>query len=104
MYLTNSKRLLVDDDFMESGFDQTTTKMFKLLACLDKKVVPFWHFHGDTLPGISCPDMKTWISGATVDGEEIEISMKAGKDGVLFAIFDQVGCCWSEKMWTKDGY
>ena len=35
-----------------------------------------------------------------MDGQEVEIRVEAGKNGVLLTILDEIGGCWSEEMWT----
>lgn len=75
---------------MEASFDETTSDVLNLLACLDKEVVSWWDLDGNTVSGVACPDVKTRVAGAAMDSEEVKICMKAGQDGVLFAVLDQV--------------
>ena len=73
--ITDRKSSIVDDDFMEATFDQSTSDMFKLLSSLHDKNIPRRDFDSNALGGIPSPDFQTWITRTTVDGQKIDIWM-----------------------------
>lgn len=75
---------------MEASFDETTSDVFDLLARLDEKVVSWWDLDGNTVSGVACPDVKTRIAGASMNGEEVEICVETSQNGVLLTVLDQV--------------
>ena len=90
---------VINDNFMESSLDEATAYVFQLLSCLNQKIAASSRkFNGDPLPSVSCPDVESRISRPPMDCQEVEICVKARKDGVLPAIFDEVRCGWGEKM------
>lgn len=82
--------LLIHNNLVEASFDESTSDVLNLLARLDKEVVSWWDLDGNTVSGVACPDVKTRVAGATMDGEEVEVCVEAGQDGVLLAVLDQV--------------
>lgn len=72
--------------------------MLQLLASLDKQVVAGRNLDGDALSGIPCPDIETRIARAAMDSQEIEVGVESSQNGILFAVFDQVGCCRRQQM------
>jgi hypothetical protein len=72
--------------------------MLQLLPGLDKQVVTRRDLDGNALSGISCPDVETWITGAAMDSQEVEVGVESGQNGILFAIFDQVRRCRGQQV------
>ena len=56
---------------MEASFDQSTSDMFKLLSSLNEKILPRRDFDSNALGGIPGPDIRTWITRTTVDGQKL---------------------------------
>jgi hypothetical protein len=82
---------LIDDHFVEAGLDEPSGEMLDLLSCLYEKIASSrWESNGDSLSGVTRPDMKTGISRSTVDSETVEIGMKTCQDGILRAIFPEI--------------
>lgn len=70
--------LFTHNNLVEASFDETTSDVFDLFARLDEKVVSWWDLDGNTVSRVACPDVKTRVAGATMDGEEVEICVEAG--------------------------
>lgn len=83
-------RLLVDDDLVVSGLDQTARRVLELLARLDEEVVPLRDLDGDAVPRVAGPDVQTRVARAAVDGQEVEIRVETSEYGVLFAVLGEV--------------
>ena len=96
MGITNRKSLIVDDDFMEATFDQSTSDVFKLLSSLHEKIIPRRDFDSNALPvaGIPDPDIQTWITRTTVNSQKIDIWVISYWDCTLLAIFYKVS--WTQ--------
>lgn len=75
---------------MKTSFDQPPSQMFELFPGLYKKVISFWDLHRDAFACVASPNIQTWITGAAMYRQEVEVRMKPGQDGILLAIFDQV--------------
>ena len=89
---------LVDDHLVEAGLDQTTSDVLELLAGLHQEVVAGRDFDGDALARVAGPDVQTWVARAAVDGEEVEIGVEAGEDGILLAVLFEVRGGGGKKM------
>lgn len=76
--------------FMVSSANQPTGNVFQLLASLDEEVVAWRHLHWKPLTSVTSPDIESWITRTTVDGQEVEVRMEAGEDGILLAVLDKV--------------
>lgn len=72
--------------------------MFELLPSLDKKVVSGWNADWNALASVASPDMQSWVARSTVDSEEVEVRVKACKDGILLTILHKVRCCWGKQV------
>lgn len=83
---------------MVSGLDEPAGDVLDLLAGLDEEVVALGDLDGDTGAGIACPDVEAGVARAAVDGEEVEVGVEAGEDGVEGGVFVQVGCSRGEEM------
>ena len=84
---------------MESSLDKATAYVFQLLSGLNQEITASSGKHNrDSLPGVPCPDVESRIPRPPMDCQEVEICVKASEDGVLPAIFDEVGCGWGKKM------
>jgi hypothetical protein len=96
--LDGGNGLIVDDDLVEAGLDEAAGQVLELLAGLDKQVVAGGDLDGEAGAGVACPDVEAGVAGAAVDGEEVEVGVEAGKDGVLLAVLVEVGGRGSEEM------
>lgn len=67
--------------------------MFQLLPGLNKQVFTRRNPDGNALSSVSRPDVKAGVARAAMDSQEIEIRMESSQNGILFAIFNQVGRC-----------
>jgi hypothetical protein len=85
---------------VETSLDEATRDVLDLLAGLDKEVVAGRDLHRNAVAGVTGPDVEAGVAGAAVDGEEIEVGMEAGEDGVFGAILDEVGSGGSKKVRT----
>jgi hypothetical protein len=89
---------LVDDDLMVSGLDESTGDVLDLFAGLDEEVVALGNLDGNARSRVAGPDVEAGVTGTAVDGEEIEIGVEAGEDGVEGRIFLEVGGSRGEEM------
>ena len=71
--ITDCKSLIIDNDFMEASFDQSTSDKFKLLSSLHEKIIPRRDFDSDALVGIPGPDIQTRITRTTMNGQKVDI-------------------------------
>lgn len=83
--------LLVDSDFVEARLDEATGDVLDLLARLDEEVVTWGHAYGNATARVAGPDVEAGVARTAVDGEEVEVSVEAGEDGVFGAVFPEVG-------------
>lgn len=91
-------RLVVDDDLVVAGLDEPAGEVLELLAGLDQQVVALGDLDGDALARVAGPDVQARVARAAVDGQEVEVGVEAGQDGVLFAVLLEVGCGGREEM------
>lgn len=75
---------------MVSCFDETTCTVFELFASLDEEIIPLGDLDGKSVAGVTGPDVEAGVAGAAVDGEEVEIGVETGEDGVLLGVFLEV--------------
>lgn len=92
--------LVVDGDLVEASLDETTGDVFDLLAGLDEEVVTGGHAYGDATARVASPDVEAGVAGTAVDGEEVEIGVEAGENGVLCAVFLEIGGSRREQVRT----
>jgi hypothetical protein len=83
-----------------TGLDETARDVLELLARLDQQVVTLGDLDGDSLACVARPDVQAGIARAAVNGQEVEIGVEAGEDGVLLAVLGEIGGCWCEEMRT----
>jgi hypothetical protein len=83
---------------MEASLDQASSDVLHLLSCLNEKIVAGWNLYRDTIACVACPDMQAWESGATVNGEKVEVRVEPGKDSILYPILFKVRGSWCEEM------
>lgn len=83
---------------MEAGLDEAAGQVLELLTGLDEEVVAGWDLDGEASAGVSGPDIEARVAGAAVNGEEVEVGVETGKNGVLFAVLGKIGSSRSEKM------
>jgi len=60
--LNDFERGRVDDNLVQTGFDQPTREMLDLLARLDEEVPAWRYLDGDAFACVTCPDMQTWVA------------------------------------------
>ncbi len=84
------ERGVVDDDLVEAGLDQAAGDVLQLLAGLHEQVVARRDLDGDPPARVARPDVQARIPAAAVDGEEVEVRVEPGQDGVLLAVLAQV--------------
>jgi hypothetical protein len=71
--ITDCKSSIVDNDFMKASFDQSTSDMFKLFSSLHEQIIPRRDFDSNALAGIPGPDVQTWVTRTTMNGQKVEI-------------------------------
>lgn len=64
--------------------------MLELLPRLDEEVVAGGDLDGDAAARVAGPDVEARVAGAAVDGEEVEVGVEAGEDGVVLAVLFEV--------------
>lgn len=99
-FLNGLDGALVDDNFMVSGLDQSTGDVLDLLAGLDEEVVALGDLDGNAGSRVAGPDVEAWVARAAVDGEEVEVGVEAGEDGVEGGVFVEIRGSRSEEMGT----
>ena len=72
--------------------------MLELLPGLYKEVISFWNLDRDTSTCVAGPDMQSRITRATVYGQEVEVRVKPGEDGILFAVLGKIRCSWRKDV------
>lgn len=77
----------IDDDLVVARPDEPAGDVLNLLAGLYEEVAATGRYcHGDAVAGVACPDVEARVARASVDGEEVEVGVKAGEDGVEGAV------------------
>lgn len=94
---------LVDDDLVVAGLDEAAGDVLDLLAGLDEEVVAGRDLDGDAGARVAGPDVEAGVARAAVDGEEVEVGVEAGEDGVFGAVLGEVGGGWGEEMGAVSG-
>lgn len=89
--LHDLERGVVDNDFVKSGLDETAGQVLQLLAGLDQQVLSGRNAHGDFPPRVPCPNVQARVSGATVNGQEVEVGVETCEDAILLAILLEIG-------------
>lgn len=89
---------VVDDDLVEPGLDEPPREVLDLLAGLDEEVVAGGDLDGDAAARVARPHVQAGVSGAAVDGEEVEVGVEAGEDRVFGAVFYKIGGGGSQEM------
>lgn len=102
--LNHVEGALVDDDLVVARLDEAAGNVLDLLAGLDEEVVARRDLDGDAGARVAGPDVEARVAGAAVDGEEVEVGVEAGEDGVLGAVFGEVGGGWGEEMGAGRGH
>lgn len=72
---------------MEARLYESTSDVLELLARLNQQVVPWWYLYRNTVPSVASPNVKAWVAGAPMNGEEVEVGMETSENGILLAIF-----------------
>lgn len=83
-------RLVVDDDLVVARLDEPARDVLELLARLDEEVVAGRDLDGYALARVARPDVQARVARAPVDGEEVQVRVEPGQDGVLLPVFDEV--------------
>ena len=83
---------------MEPRLDQAAGDVLELLAGLHEEIVARRDLDGDAAARVARPHVQARVARAAVDGEEVEVRVEAGQDGVLFAVLCQVRCGRGEEM------
>lgn len=89
---------LVDDDLVVSRLDEPAGDVLNLLAGLDEEVVALGDLDGDAGSRVASPDVEAGIARTAVNGEEVEVGVEAGEDGVEGGVFVEVGGSRGEEM------
>jgi hypothetical protein len=89
--LDDSECRLVDDNLVVPGLDETAGDVLNLLTRLDEEVVSRRDLDGDAGSRVAGPDVEAWVARAAVDGEEVEVGVETGEDGVLGAVLVEIG-------------
>ena len=99
MHTTHIDSRFIHDHFMEASLDKPPGEMFDLLACLYEKITPsWWKSDGDALSSISCPNMESWVSRATMNSETVEIGMKSCQNCILLAVLGEIRGCRTKQV------
>lgn len=91
-------RGLIDSHLVEPSLDEAAGNVLELLAGLHEEVVSGGHADGDAAACVARPDVETRVAAAAVDGEEVEVRVEAGEDGVERAVLGEVGGSRGEEM------
>lgn len=75
---------------MITSLNKTASKMLELFAGLNEKVVSWWDADWNALAGVARPNVKAWVAGTTMNGEEVEIGVEACENGVFLTVLDEV--------------
>lgn len=89
---------LVDDDLVVSGLDEPAGDVLDLLAGLDEEIVALGDLDGDAGSRVAGPDIEAGVARTAVDGEEVEVGVEAGEDGVEGGVLVEVGGSRGEEM------
>ena len=84
------KGLLVDDYLVEAGLDEAAGEMLELLSRLHEEMVTRGDLDRDAVAGVAGPDVQAGVARAAVDGEEVEVGVEAGEDGVFCAVLSEI--------------
>lgn len=68
--LDDLERGRVDDDLVQTGFDQPVGEVLDLFSRLNEEVPAGGYLDCDALARVACPDMQTWVARAAVDRPE----------------------------------
>jgi len=68
--LDDIERRRVDDDLVQTGFDEPTGEVLDLLACLDEEVPAGRDLDGDAFARVAGPDVQARVARAAVDRPE----------------------------------
>ena len=85
---------------MVSSLYKTASYMLKLLSRLNEQIIARRHPHWDAFARVACPDIQARIARPSVDGQEVQICVEAGEDGVEGAVLGEVGGGGGEEVGT----
>ena len=89
---------VIDNDFVVPSLYEPARDVLDLLAGLNEEVIPGRDLDGDAASRVASPDVQTGVARTAVDGEEVEVGVEAGENGVLGAVLDEVGGGWGEEV------
>ena len=69
-FLDDVERRRVDDDLVQTGFDEPTSEVLDLLACLDEEVPAGRDLNGDAFTRVAGPDVEPRVARTAVDRPE----------------------------------
>jgi len=98
--LDDVERRRVDNDLVQTSFDEPTGEVLDLLACLDEEVPAGRDLDRDALARVAGPDVQAWVARAAVNRQEVEVGVEPREDCVPLAIFDQVRGSRCEEVWA----
>lgn len=79
---TNIESVLIDNDFVEACFDESTGDNLDLLPSLDQEVSATWRKPDwNTLSSVPGPYIQSGVARTSVYSEKVEIGMESGKYG-----------------------
>jgi len=76
---------------MKSGFDEATSHVLQLFPGLYEQIIAWRNFDRYPFPRVSCPNVKTWVTRATMDSQKIEVRVETRQNGVFLSIFNEIG-------------
>ena len=75
---------------MVSSLYKTASYMLKLLSRLDEQIIARRHPNWDAFAGVARPDIQARVARPSVDGQAVQICVKASQNGVLLAVLLQI--------------
>ena len=83
---------------MVTSLDKTAGDVLKLLSRLDEQIIARRHPNWDAFAGVARPNIQARIARSSVNGQEVQICVEAGQDGVLLAILLQIRRCRCQEV------
>ena len=91
-------------NFVVASFDKAPAEVLQLLPSLHKQVTTSRReLDENAFPRVSSPYVKSWVSRTAMDGQKIEVGVKAGKYGILLVIFHKIRGCWCQEVRARHG-
>lgn len=89
---------LVDDDLVVARLDETAGQVLELLAGLDEQMAAGGDGDGNAAARVAGPDVEARKARPAVDGQEVEVRVEAGQNGVEVAVLVEIGGRGGQKM------